>query len=280
MVSEVQPEAQPVVEEPRTGIPSDAPLTQPPSDTPAEEPVFESGEKYVESLSQSLTDGAKAPDSTKPAPRSPLADPRAAEYDQRYRQNTGNRHTRLDAKYKDFVDAGVSEPMARSLVNELKSLLNEQGADGLNLAGFTAAQLTRESEWADVRAGLVASLPSHVKELSAEFEAIGKANDGFVPYADMFGATVALARKGYVTDKDHKAAIAKAFNDGENQGKRLGASQDSGNGQRVSGRSGAQSASGSSWKTKAEARALHVQGKLSSQEMKRIEADPSIPQGM
>ena len=42
---------------------------------------------------------------------------------------------------------------------------------------------------------------------------------------------------------------------------------------------GKESGSGSGWSTKAEARSLHAQRKLSNDEMRRINSDPSIPEG-
>ena len=183
------------------------------------------------------------------------------------------RQEKIDAYDSELEDIGVEKALRTRLVKELKDFLTEEHADGLRLAGYEAAETTKVREQGAVYNSLLAHVPkAQETAFLAELDAIAKANNGFMPYKDVFAAYNAKIRDEG-TEKGDKAGFLRGFIAGRAQAENNKSSAQSG--QNVNGIAGG----GTSWRTKAEAATLHVQGKITNAQMRQINADPSIPEG-
>ncbi len=175
------------------------------------------------------------------------------------------------ASVRELVQMGVSETDARQYLNALKGHFNGHHQDALT---FTDESV--RGTYATEYAGSIVSGASKALGKSAKFEeAAAEATSS----EQMMALVVEKARVGWhseaqLQDKVADALIAQAKDLALNPEKydtlrsRFNAPRDR-NGTAPSMR----------WTTKAEARAMHVQDKITSAEMRRINADPSIPEG-
>lgn len=202
--------------------------------TQVEEPVFDTADAYLESLSPKA-DTAFAVEETRPRLRSPLEDPKAIQYAQDYRSRHAERQRAMDATADELVrDYGVPEAMARRIVNSHKEILNSHNNDGLNLAGYASAMGAVQYEQAQMTEAMARVLPKPLLgKLNSAMQASIDAT-GIATYQDTFKTMLDLAREGYTTEKDNKEAVKKAFEAGRVQGRRDGTTTDNSN--RANGR--------------------------------------------
>ena len=244
------------------------------------EPVFETADDYLAHISGSKEGESASEPEPRPALRpSVLSDPRAGQYIQDYRNAHENRQRETDAVAQELADYGVPENMARRIVKEFKDRLNSHHADGLRLSGYEAAATAVQYEQSHIQDAIAQALPKPLlPKLQSRMDEEIKAN-GVASYQMVMKTIVDLARDGFVSDKDNKAAIKAAFEEGRKQALRQAPTIDKSNGAAGRVQPTAIRASGVKWTTKREARDLHAQDKISTAEMRRINADPTIPDG-
>lgn len=246
---------------------------------PAEEPVFASGAEYAETLGKSQADATKAPDSTQPARRGPLTDPRAAEYLTAFRSATQGRQTRLESEQKTALAAmGIEGDAANLIINVAKGILNEEHSDALQRGHYEAGANTLQDINDSIRASMKVGLTAAAgRKLDESIEELIKTT-GNASYESAFEIREALKYDGWLSPKDVAAKVATAFDKGLAQGRNVAGTVDDSN--RANGRVSGGGTSNGQWKTKVEARRLFNADKLSRDEMKRINADPNIPEGL
>ena len=162
---------------------------------------------------------------------------------------------------------GVSQADAEAILGPLDTLVSEIREIGLATALGDIGTAQQQAALA-LTETFLSTLPESdrdpfVKKAGTSWQSWFKARD------EVMAPRTAWARE---TAAAHKLAVAKADVDGFERGKLVPAGQPRG---ATEGSSGA----GSTWRTKEDARNLHANGKLSDAEMRRINADSSIPEG-
>lgn len=230
--------------------------------------MFESGADYLKYIEEAGKESDGAPPESLTA--RPAVDPetvaRAINY---YRQQHGTRQADLDKITAELVEDGISPARAERLVKVAKDKVNEQYADGLNFAGYEAANRARSEEQAALTESFRSTLGTDFKTFEEAVIAVGKADpQGIARYPDVLRAFQEVSRKGFVAKKDHDAAIVKAFNEGRAVGLK---NQPTANGGR-NNHTGTAASGSKNFTTVQEAQAAHRRGEISNAEMNAIKA--------
>lgn len=188
-------------------------------------------------------------------------------FDNRYAERMANAGTKLEAR---LVEAGINAALAHEIAQENATDFNSHHADGLQLYEPEAKRA------AD--AGLTGRINDTLREV------LGHDTDKFFGTGedpkryDLKGHYEAL--KAIWTDGMKSAAEAEAetslalvryHRQLQSEGRLNGSKS-------TQSTNGSSSSGGASYRTRTEARNLHARGEIGNAEMRRINADPSIPE--
>ena len=246
----------------------------PAEETPQEPPVYESGEAYAEAQ-------GKEPPADKPpaAPgrTSPLADPRAAERIAQYAKLLPDLEAKLDTYVESWQDLNISTAALNRVREDTKTLLQYLHTAAPALAGYSGARAAQYDEHQSITTAMQATLPAAgVREFNEKIAELQKA-DGVAPYSAVFDLYADIKHKNWVSPTDHRTAIAKAFKDGEEQGRRNDATTDTTNGAagRVRGAAGGNTPR---YATVREMEAAFVANKITTADVRAWrQANPNAP---
>ena len=215
------------------------------ADTQVAEPAFATAEDYLASLETGKGSEGAAPEST---PRRPAVDPAEVQNRIQYHRNQhATAQSDLDKGHasvvEELVDRGFSKVEAERIIGShtkaAKDKLNEIYANGLAHAGFEASQNAVTFMHENIVSSIRKNLGDDFKHWESAFNEMAKTMpNGIVPLTDAFSIFQEQARRGYVTKKDHDAAIVTAFKEGRKIGERDAASGSSGRGVNGSSASG------------------------------------------
>jgi hypothetical protein len=218
------------------------------------------------------------------------------EREKQLRQEMGRREERYGTEIESAYRQGTSAEVVSKLMETLEEGFDFDTPEGTKAVGKL---LRNHASWADVftntrvqaaEAKMVRDVKSVVKEAGLSEEAVGQLSDiegelvwkvrhGEVDLAGGLRELIQASFKhikalGAQEEKERRDKLERevtgAAGRAAERGKKPPPAAPSG--------AGAGGTGGGGYKTKAEARTLHVQNKISNADMRRINADPSIPE--
>jgi hypothetical protein len=269
----IQPDAQETPEE-KSPTAQDAPETEEPEPTGPEKGTPEYG-AYL----QAKLDADEVPLTTEE--KADLRSHQQSQRDQERARTQARDEARRNEQRIRELATGLEARLLTAVTNEMTAAKEEERPPSPSLlkAAFSGEIAAIRDELNPiVLAPYTSAFRGKIAELAGREAADELEGASFLDVANAYISAAYEQGKSDAPDAKKSATLQKEVDSLKGQIKTLDAQlKEKGGGPSTNGRD--HSGGGSSWNNKREARNLHVQGKLSDAEMRRIRADPNIPEG-